>query len=281
MRPIVACLLPLLFAAATPAWAHRPWPAPASPGTLVGLGVEVEGTTAPLYASTDGSGRYYVEARQGARYTLRLANRTGERLAVLMTVDGLNVISGERQAVDQRGRMYVLDPWESADIQGWRASLDDVRRFTFVDEKASYAARSGKANSRMGWIELAVYRERKRYAWRQAPDVSEEDRPRAQAPAPGARERSADRDDARAKTGRSESGAAAESFPGTGWGEQTRDPVRVVDFEREPQAAERVTLRYEYAPALRALGILPWQSTRDRLHERERGEGGFAKPPRW
>jgi hypothetical protein len=284
MRALAAAtLLPLLFTAPAPAWAHRPWPNPVYPGSLIGLTVEVEGAPSPLYASTDGSGRYYVEARRGARYTLRLTNRTNERLAVRMTVDGLNVISGERQAVDQRGRMYVLDGWESADIQGWRTSLDDVRRFTFVDEQASYAARSGKANSRMGWIELAVYRERNRYSYRQAPDVTARNEPRtAPAPSPGARERDGDaRDDAQRKAGRAQGPPAAESYPGTGWGEQTHDPVRVVDFEPEARAAERVTLRYEYASALRALGILPWQSTRDRLRERERGEGGFAQPPRW
>jgi hypothetical protein len=280
MKSTAAALLPLLLAAA-PARAHQPWPAPVQPGNLVGLGVEVEGSTAPLYAAVDGSGRYYLEARQGARYTLHLSNRTGERVAVLMTVDGLNVISGERQAVDQRGRMYVLDPWESADIQGWRASLDDVRRFTFVDEKASYAARSGKANSRMGWIELAVYRERHRYTYRQAPDVSAQS-PRAEAPSAGAREKSGkdDRDDAQAGK-RAQGGLAAPSYPGTGWGEQTHDPVRVVDFEAESSPAERITLRYEYASALRALGILPWQAARDRLRERDRGEGGFAQPPKW
>jgi hypothetical protein len=282
MRSTVAPLLPLLLAAATPAWAHRPWPSPVQPGSLVGVSVEVEGASAPLYSAVDGSGRYYLEARQGSRYTLRLANRTGERVAVLMTVDGLNVISGERQLITQRGRMYVLDPWESADIQGWRTSLDDVRRFTFVDEKASYAARSGKANSHMGWIELAVYRERHRYAWRQRPDLGAQGgAPRAEAPAPGAREGDAseDRDDAQ-KSKRAQ-GGAAQSYPGTGWGEQTHDPVRVVDFEAEPAPAERITLRYEYASALRALGILPWQAARDRLRERDRGEGGFAPPPKW
>jgi hypothetical protein len=58
--------------------------------------------------------------------------------------------------------MYVLDPWGETTIKGWRSSLHDVRRFTFVDEQASYAARSGKANGRMGWIEVGVYRERGR-----------------------------------------------------------------------------------------------------------------------
>jgi len=56
-----------------------------------------------------------------------------------------------------------------------------------------------------------------------------------------------------------------------------------VDFEPQSSPAERVTLRYEYASALRALGILPappWWA-RDRLRERDSGATGFAKPPRW
>lgn len=70
------------------------------------------------------------------------------------------------------------------------------------------------------------------------------------------------------------------TFPGTGWGDRTYDPVTVVDFRAEATPAERLTLRYEYANALRALGILPRPyPSRDRLSERERGDLGFARPP--
>jgi hypothetical protein len=71
-------------------------------------------------------------------------------------------------------------------------------------------------------------------------------------------------------------------YPGTGWGAREDDRAMLVDFEPQPSPAERITLRYEYASALRALGILPapWWA-RDRLREREAGESGFAKPPRW
>ena len=73
-----------------------------------------------------------------------------------------------------------------------------------------------------------------------------------------------------------------DSYPGTGWGARAYDPVLVVDFDPESAPADRVTVRYEYAGALRALGIFPrpyW--TRDRLRERERGAEGFAPPPIW
>jgi opacity protein-like surface antigen len=275
-------VLPLLLAATVPAAAHQGWTA--GTGSLVTVSVEVEGVSSPLYPAPDGTGRYYVEARRGGRYALRLANRTGERVAVQMTVDGINVISGDKQRADEQGRMYVLDPWESALIQGWRTSLDDVRRFTFVDEQASYAARSGKSNSRMGWIEMSVFRERPRYAQRR-PDVSraepygEGSRDDAQAPAAAAPREQAE---VRSREDKDEKKAgAAGAYPGTGWGEHAHDAVQLVDFEAQPAPAERITLRYEYASGLRALGILPWRYTRDRLQERDRGEGGFVQPPRW
>jgi len=290
---------------AVPACAHTPyWE---SPGALVSVSVEVEGGSVPLYPAPDGSGRFYLEAREGARYAVTLANRTHERLGVVLTVDGLNAISGDRDrggawaGSGPGGRMYVLDPWDSASIKGWRTSLDDVRRFTFVDERASYAARSGKANGRMGWIEVAVYRERPRpYVYRTDPyrtdpyegSARDEARDRAadaaEAEAPDragktAREDGRDRPSAQAEApAMRKAPAPTGGYPGTGWGAREEDRAMLVDFQPQPSPSERVTLRYEYAPALRALGILPapWWA-RDRLRERETGENGFARPPRW
>ena len=262
-----------------------------APGSLVGVSVEVAGQPATLYPASDGSGRYYVEARKGCRYLVRLTNRSGERLGVVLTVDGLNVISGTRDPGS--GRMYVLDPWRHATVQGWRTSLDEVRRFTFVDEKASYAARAGKANSRMGWIEVSVYREKRHWTRHQLRENSAErsDDSRAEAPgepasragAPNAPPppwaAAADAAEAESKTtGKSR----ARSYPGTGWGSRARDRVVLVDFQPEHAPAERMTLRYEYRKALVALGVFPAPHTHDdRLSQRDRGEGGFALPPGW
>jgi hypothetical protein len=287
---------------AVPASAHTPyWE---SPGSLVSVSVEVEGRSVPVYPAPDGSGRFYLEAREGARYAVNIGNRTSERLGVVVTVDGLNAISGDRDRPGvwpgsrPLGRMYVLNPWDSASIKGWRTSLEDVRRFTFVDERASYAARSGKANARMGWIEVAVYRERPRpYVYRTDPyegsgarDDARERSADAEADRAGeeARAEGQDRPSARAEAPAMKGRPAPSTtlpeggYPGTGWGAREDDRAMLVDFEPQATPAERVTLRYEYASALRALGILPapWWA-RDRLREREAGESGFARPPRF
>lgn len=257
-----------------------------APATLVAVSVQVDGRASSLYPAPDGSGRYYLEARAGSRYAVALANRSGQRLGVVLTVDGLNAISGERDT--GRGRMYVLDPWQSTSVQGWRSSLQEVRQFTFVDERRSYAARAGKANEKMGWIEVAVYRERRPlvrrpvpYADPGLPSPLEETQGDARNQAPAAPEASSARDSAEAPA-RLEGSAKARSYPGTGWGRRTHDPVVLVSFDPEPEPRECVTLRYEYRAALVALGVLPPPaSPHTRLWQRDRAEPGFAQPPRW
>lgn len=294
--PKVAVLaLALVTPVTARAMAERPYPGDVAPGSLVDVSVEVEGADRPLYAAPDGSGRLYFEARRGARYAIRLANRTHERVGVVVQVDGLNVISGERARAGRLGgdpgRMYVLDPWDRTSIQGWRTSMDQVRRFTFVEEERSYAARSGQANDKMGWVEIAVYRERRRAVYRPyddgRPDTAERERPLdyggdAAGAAPAAEAPKSAETRAGADAYRESGGGARrpESYPGTGWGQATDDRVVVVDFEPERTPAQRTTLRYEYASGLRALGIdvRPVYS-RDRLRERDRG--GFARPPAW
>jgi hypothetical protein len=258
---------------------------PETAAELVAVSLELDGRKASLYPAPDGSGRYYVEAREGRRYSVALSNRTGERVGVVLTVDGLNAISGARD--EGRGRMYVLDPWQSSTVQGWRTSLQEVRQFTFVDERASYAARSGKANEKMGWIEIAAYRERRAFVGlapkgerRSRPVPFESESDEAGRGASGASEAARDSAEAPAPTLRGE--ARARAYPGTGWGDRAHDPVVLVSFEPEGEPAERVTLRYEYRPALVALGVLPRRvPPRDRLWERDRAEPGFSQPPLW
>jgi hypothetical protein len=223
------------LALASAAYAQRSVPEAA--GSLVAVTVEVDGRPVSLYPAPDGSGRFYVEARKGSRYAVDLVNRTADRIGVVLTVDGLNAISGQRD--EGIGRMYVLDPWERAAVQGWRTSLQEVRQFNFVDERVSYAARTGQANGKMGWIEVAVYRERHPIVWRPArpfePNVRDEGRA-----GNGESDASAGGQD-RAAPGAADRAQATKAgpvpysgYPGTGWGRREDDPVEAQQEDARP-----------------------------------------------
>jgi hypothetical protein len=63
------------------------------------------GATLPVHYAR---GEYWVAGRPGARYAITVRNRSGERVLAVPSVDGVNVLSGETAAWDQRG--YVFSP---------------------------------------------------------------------------------------------------------------------------------------------------------------------------
>ena len=274
-------------------------------GGLVDVQVRLEGRTAPLYFRPGQWDRHYFQAFQGRNYSLVVHNNTGRRVGVLLAVDGLNVVNGELSRLSHDEPMYVLDPYEQAVIRGWRTSLDDVRRFVFVDEERSYAERTGQSNSDLGWIRVLAFREVEPIGWwdhwgrryrdrsefrdERAPgaperreSANEAPKPSAELapPAPQSPEAKRDMGVDRAKSGLEGEGlleSAPESNPGTGWGDRRHDPVRRTEFQAEAHPTDHLVLRYEYAAGLRALGIFP---RRLRLWDREDGRLGFAQPPR-
>jgi hypothetical protein len=266
----------------------------AADGRLVDVQVQVDGIgNAPLYFAPNRFDRRYFQAFKGRNYSLVVRNNTSRRVGVLIAVDGLNVISGERSSLSRHETMYVLDPNERAVIRGWRTSLDHVRRFVFVDEERSYAERTNQSNGDMGWIRVLAFREQRPF-WdlhgkiRDRYEEDDEDVPYGAVPElnkRGADSQAAPKPEGIEGLNRapSETRMQAErddSNPGTGWGQERRDPVNRTQFTAEASPVDHIVLRYEYARGLHALGIRIWNG-RDRLWERERGELGFAQAPKW
>lgn len=102
-------------------------------------------------------GRLFVVGEPGVRYSLRVTNHTGGRVLVVMSVDGVNIFTGETASYDQRG--YVFDPHQSYDVTGWRKSTTEVAAFSFAPLPQSYAARTGRPDD-VGVIGMAVFTER-------------------------------------------------------------------------------------------------------------------------
>lgn len=212
--------------------------------------------------------RAYIQASPNERYRLRVTNNSDQRVGLVIAVDGRNIISGKKSYLSNNERMYILNPHDSADYDGWRSSTSQTNRFYFTHVADSYAAAWGDTSA-MGVIAMAVYPERPR------PEVyyNKDDVRR------GAASESAKRVAPAAD--------AAAPAPGTGYGESTYSPAVSVSFEPMPEQMEKVVLKYEWRETLCRKNILPecnrndddprenrlWQS--DDRHENE----GFAAPP--
>ena len=206
-------------------------------------------------------GEAWVAGWPGDRYAVRLSNRSGARLLVVLSIDGVNAVSGETAATGQTG--YVLGPWQTTEITGWRKSLTEAAAFYFTALPDSYAARTDRPDN-VGVIGAAVFRERER----------EFVRPYS-APAPVLRG-DADQASMAGRLRESESSmraappAAAAPAPeskaagvvrderlGTGHGEREYAPTTQTMFDRAGERPnELVRVRYDSRENLIALGVI-------------------------
>lgn len=210
-------------------------------------------------------GETWVAGNPGESYAVRLVNRTGKRILTVLSVDGVNAVSGETASSQQSG--YVLEPWASAEIRGWRKSLNDVAQFYFTPLSDSYAARSGRPGN-VGVIGVAVFRE---YV---EPRPALEMKPRAELPAPAspkAEAQGAAREAARDEAASAGAPAAESAQPlakrarpyaeerlGTGHGGREHAPVTYTEFRRASDTpTEMVQIRYDSYANLLARGIVP------------------------
>jgi len=109
----------------------------------------------PLDATRVGD-RVYVVGQEGERYSIVVSNHTPRRFEAVATVDGLDVMNGRAGTVGNRG--YVLMPWATLEVDGFRQSEDTVAAFRFAKVKDSYAAQRGQARN-VGVIGVAFFAE--------------------------------------------------------------------------------------------------------------------------
>jgi len=214
------------------------------------------GVAISQYASR---GRRFSPGTPGARYAIRLSNRTAERVLVVLSVDGVNAITGDTASWAQSG--YVLSPGESCDITGWRKSDERIAAFEFTALGDSYAARTGRP-AHVGVIGAAVFRETPPVVYESpvAPPVAA--MPAAPAsPSLLSRLNGATADAAQAvreSSARAESERTARAKLGTGHGASEWSPIQRTAFQRRSSRPEQLLeIQYDSQANLVAAGVMP------------------------
>ena len=192
-----------------------------------------------------GDGQAFVAGAPGNEYAIRIRNRSSTDLLAVVSVDGVNAVSGQTASPAQGG--YVIPARGYLEIKGWRKSLERTAAFYFTDLGDSYAARTGRPDN-VGVIGVALFKRKPE------PVISfDEKRERLQAPSTSADNAASGAPPAAKAQERS----AAEPQLGTGHGRNETSYARYVQFERESDAPnEVVTLRYDSRANLIALGVI-------------------------
>jgi hypothetical protein len=261
--------LPLIFAVLTAAAAA--FPSAAIEHGPYSLEILVDGVPLDEFAAR---GRTYIEATEGHEYSIRVTNHTARRIAVALSVDGLNTIDAKTTTAGEASK-WILSPYQTITLDGWQTSSTTARRFFFTTEEKSYGAWLGRTTN-LGVISAAVFRER-------IPD------PPAPIVGPRSREGGKDKKEARRMESAPSAGSPAEEselsdeMAATGIGRELGHRVRRVRFESESSPAATIELRYEYHDTLVRLGVLPrpfaWDQQRLDRRERARGFEGLEFAP--
>jgi hypothetical protein len=198
----------------------------------------INGVPQPVFMS---GGQAFVAGAYGAAYQIRVHNQSGRRIEAVVAVDGRDVITGQ-PVNPRRHRGYLVSPWGTASVDGFRSSSSSVAAFRFSTIPRSYAWRTGTAWG-IGTIRVWVY------------DEAVPQPPRVVVPygLPHSGRRS------RPSSGGLEGGAApsAPRDMGTEYGEQRWSPVTHTRFLRRSSGANAVLgIRYQSRQALMAAGIL-------------------------
>jgi len=173
-------------------------------------------------------GRTYVEAERGAEYELRLRNSSPDRVAVALSVDGLNTIDALQTSAWNASK-WVIEPWQTITIGGWQMSSERARRFYFTTERDSYAAKLGQRGD-FGVISAVFFRERNRPVIVRPSESSRDE----SGPSPGAQPKMS------AEASRGDRAA-------TGIGRSVRNDVREIDMDLDSRPAAELTIKYEYS----------------------------------
>ena len=213
-------------------------------------------------------GRTYIEAIQGAEYELRLRNSSPDRVAVALSVDGLNTIDARHTSAWNASK-WVIEPYQTITISGWQMSTERARRFYFTNERDSYGAKLGQT-ANLGVISAVFYKERRRITPVTPPYPIYRERDSEQSSrsegAPSAKSGAAD--------SRAAKPAPDDEYAATGIGRSVRHDVRWVNMDLDSNAAAQVNVRYEYYSALLRLGVVP------RHQSRREDARGFSPEPK-
>lgn len=288
-RPRRAFALALAAALAAPlaACAHSPPPAVSTHLATVEILDRTDNMLLPVYVS--GSDRWIV-GTPGHEYAIRIRNHTGARILAVPSVDGVNAVTGETASPDQSG--YVLEPYGSVEIAGWRKSLANTAAFYFTNVADSYAARTGRPGD-LGVIGVAVFRERVPVSYAPRPKIAAQRAERSDAAAPASAPAPAHEGAAAAGVLGKERDASGEgplaseerksydSRLGTGHGRNETSYAQRVGFDRASSSPEAVvSIRYDRRETLVARGIVPGPRYADRRPSPFPAWPGFVPDPR-
>jgi hypothetical protein len=115
----------------------------------------IVGDQSGMYQDVWKNNAHFIQVSKDEEYSIIISNPLPVRVAVAVTVDGLNVIDGKRSSPDN-AQKWIIDANESLTLRGWQTDRSSLRRFVFTDKGQSYAQWKGGQDNRSYTLNLGV-----------------------------------------------------------------------------------------------------------------------------
>ena len=180
--------------------------------------VNICGKSAQEYSH---NGECFICAEGNTDYSIDIRSHIGRKSKVVLSVDGLDVMTGLPANTDAGG--YIIPEYGHIEIPGWRLDNERVAKFRFgYNPYAEYQ----KTPNNIGVIGAAFFLEKEKQMFRYSGITKG-------------------------------CGEGMKSFGiGTEFGSETNHHVRNVDFEAEKYSKEIITIRYDTQEKLESAGII-------------------------
>jgi hypothetical protein len=228
-------------------------------------------------------GKTFVEGRKNSQYSIKVKNNSGTRVLAVVTVDGVNVISGEG---GDESAGYVVNAYSALDVKGYRVDLENVGAFKFCAKGKSYCNEVGlEGNS--GVIGVRIFPEKMLNFYIQ-PSVYDKDIYKTPSnpnmwpnggwtyTSDGTNLTHATHTTDVADTILCSYNCSSEFDTGTTWGDNLQDRCNEVPFSAGDLDAE-LEIFYSSSKGLKSMGI---DMTEKKAISYPKAFGRFAKPPK-
>lgn len=106
--------------------------------------------------------KVYVEGRKGSPYTIQFYNDSAYKRLVVLSVDGLNVLSGDKNW--KKG--YIVEAWGTINVPGWTKDKNNVACFIFSSVDGSYNQHNTEGSAEnVGVIGAMIYDQKPIYSY--------------------------------------------------------------------------------------------------------------------
>lgn len=103
-------------------------------------------------------GKVFVESRKGTKYTIKVKNNGFYRGLAIVSVDGLDVVSGKEASSADSG--YIIEPLSTLEVSGYRLNENEVASFVFSEKGKSYTKQITGSSQNAGVIGVRIYSEK-------------------------------------------------------------------------------------------------------------------------